>query len=295
MNTLRFASVDIGSNSVRLLFCNVTDSDAGVSFKKAELIRIPIRLGDDVFLKGRISKDKVDRLIMAMKAFNQLRKVFGAIDYMACATSAMREAANREEVVARVKKETGIHIEVIDGKKEAQLIYSNREDELLDPKNAYLFIDIGGGSTELTLWSKGKTIASKSFNIGTIRLMYDKVERSTWAGFKTWIRENTILDTPIIGVGSGGNINKLYKLADRKHDQPLTYKKLKSMSEALESMSMEERIHGMGLNPDRADVIVPASKIMLTVMKNASIKDLIVPQVGLSDGIIHALFNKRRK
>jgi exopolyphosphatase/guanosine-5'-triphosphate,3'-diphosphate pyrophosphatase len=292
---LKFAAIDIGSNAVRLLFCNVYEENGKTLFKKAELIRIPIRLGEDSFLNRKISKEKADKLVTAMKAFKNLIEVYDAVDYRACATSAMRDADNRYEIVERVKKEAGINIEVIDGKTEADIIYSNHIEEHLDKSNNYLYIDIGGGSTEITLFSKNKAMVSQSFNIGTIRMLHNQIDKEYWSYFKNWVNEITAGYKPLIAIGSGGNINKLFKMSGRKPNKPLPTSKLKGMYEVLESYTYEERIRVLGLNPDRADVIIPASKILLTVLKKADIEKLLVPQIGLSDGIVHLLYEKHKQ
>lgn len=292
MEKLKFAAIDIGSNAVRLLLSQVYDDNGEEAFKKIELIRVPLRLGEDSFLNGKISPDKVEKLISTMKAFRHLMDVYDAIDYRACATSAMRDAANKNEIMQRVKKEANINLEVIDGKTEADIIYSNHIEQHLDTSNSYLYIDIGGGSTELTLFSKGKAVASQSFNIGTIRMLHNKIDKEYWNAFKNWVKENTSPFKPLIAIGSGGNINKLSKMTGRKPDKYIATSKLKSIYEMLESYSYEERIQELSLNPDRADVIIPASKILLSVLKHAQIEKVIVPQIGLSDGIVHQLYEK---
>ena len=217
---MKFAAIDIGSNAVRLLFCNVYDDGGKVEFTKAELIRVPIRLGEDSFLHGSITKQKADKLVTAMKAFKNLIEVYDAIDYRACATSAMRDAENRYDIVDRVRQEAGIKIEIIDGKTEADIIYSNHIEEHLDKSNNYLYIDIGGGSTEITLFSKNKAIVSQSFNIGTIRMLHNQIDKDYWTYFKKWIEEITKGYKPLIAIGSGGNINKLFKMSGRKINKP---------------------------------------------------------------------------
>ncbi len=289
---MKFAAIDIGSNAVRLLFSNVYDDNGVTHFKKAELIRIPLRLGEDSFINGKISTGKAEKLITAMKAFKHLIDVYEAIDYRACATSAMRDAENRWDLIERVRKETGIKIEIIDGKTEADIIYSNHIEEHLDKNNSYLYIDIGGGSTEITLFSKNKAVASQSFNIGTIRMLHDKIDKEYWSYFKNWVREITKGYKPLIAIGSGGNINKLFRMSGRKMNKPLATSKLKSLYELIESYTYEERIRILGLNPDRADVIIPASKILLSILKQAEIEKVLIPQIGLSDGIVHQLYEK---
>lgn len=290
---MKFAAIDIGSNAIRLLFCNVYDDDGKVTLKKAELIRVPLRLGEDSFITGKISEDKTEKLIDAMKAFKRLIKVNEVVDYRACATSAMRDAQNGKEVIERVRKEAGIHIEIIDGKTEADILYANHIQER-DKDYSYLYIDIGGGSTELTLFSKGRIIASQSFNIGTIRMLHDQIDKAYWTSFKNWIEETTKGFTPLIGIGSGGNINKLFKMSGKKPNKMISTDKLKNLYALLESYTYEERVKILGLNPDRADVIIPASKIVLTILKKAGIENTIVPQTGLADGIIHQLYKSRK-
>ena len=260
--------------------------------KKNELVRIPLRLGEDAFITKKISEDKIVHLVKTMHAFRFLIEVFGALDYRACATSAMREATNGNEIIERVKNEAGITIEIIHGKTEAEIIYSNHIAEHLDLNSSYLYIDVGGGSTELTLFSKGKIEFSQSFNIGTIRLLHDKVSKEHWSDFKETVRNITKNYRPLKAIGSGGNINKLYKTLRKKEGKSLQYDKIKEYSEYLSTFSLDERIVKLGLNPDRADVILPAAKIFLSVMKNAGIDEIIVPQIGLSDGIIHLLYEK---
>ena len=292
---MKFAAIDIGSNAVRLLFSNVYDDNGVTYFKKAELIRIPLRLGEDSFLNGMISEKKIEKLVTSMKAFKHLIDVYDAIDYRACATSAMRDADNRWDIIERVRKEAGIKIEIIDGKTEADIIYANHIEERLDKNNAYLYIDIGGGSTEITLFSKNKAVVSQSFNIGTIRMLHSQIDKEYWNYFKNWVKEITKGYKPLLAIGSGGNINKLYRMSGRKFNKPFATSKLKSLYELLESYTYEERVKILGLNPDRADVIIPASKILLSVLKNAEIEKIIVPQIGLSDGIVHQLFEKYRE
>lgn len=292
---MRFAAIDIGSNAVRLLLCNVYDQDGEPVFKKAELVRMPIRLGEDAFRFKRITEEKKEKLAKTMKAFKLLIDVFGAVDFRACATAAMREADNGPEVIRYIKQQAGIEIEIIDGKTEAQIIYSNHIEEHLDHDQSYLYIDVGGGSTELTLFARNKVVASQSFNIGTIRLLHDQVSKETWNYFKDWVKEKTFPYYPLTAIGSGGNINKLFKMADKKENKPLTLAKIQEVYSFLKEFSVEDRITRLGLNPDRADVIVPATKIFLTVMKTAVIDKILVPQIGLSDGIIHLLYEKHKR
>lgn len=287
-----FAAIDIGSNAVRLLFSHVHEQKGKAIFKKGELIRLPIRLGDDSFIHQEISKVKADKLVAAMKGFSEIMKVFDVVAMRACATSAMRDAKNGAEIIERIKKEAGIDVEIIDGKTEAATIFSNHIEELLDPKQAFLYIDVGGGSTELTLISNRKVLASKSFNVGTIRMLCNKVDKDEWEEFKSWVKKNTVGIKPLTAIGSGGNINKLFKMSGKKESKYLSYDKIKDMHDMLNAYTYEERITVLGLNPDRADVIIPATKIFISAMKHSGIEKLLVPQIGLSDGIIHQLYEE---
>lgn len=288
-----FAAVDIGSNAMRLLFCRAYEVNGKPVFSKEELIRLPIRLGEDVFLNGRISDRKVEKLITAMRGFHELIKVYEVDAYRAVATSAMRDASNGMEVIERIRAEAGLNVEIIDGKSEAQLVFSNHIEEVLNPRHAYLYIDVGGGSTELTLYYNHKVMASKSFNIGTVRMLLNKVEKDEWDNMKDWIKSTTLGVRPLSAIGSGGNINKIFKMTKKDH-KSLSYNKLKGINDMLNSYTYNERIEVLGLKPDRADVIVHASKIFITIMKTADIDNIFVPQIGLSDGIVHDLYDKAK-
>lgn len=292
---LHFASVDIGSNAIRLLLCNVYEGGAEPLFKKAELIRFPLRLGEDAFLKGYITEDTIRKLIKVMQAFRHLIDAYEVISFRVCATSAMREASNRKEVLDRVTAESGISIEVIEGRVEAEIIYSNHIAEDLDPNQSYMYIDVGGGSTELTLFSKGRLVSAGSYNIGTIRMLHEKISKDQWRDFKEQVKKLAEGNQPLVAIGSGGNINKIFKLANRKENQYLSYIKFKECYDYVNSFDLEQRIRDLKLNPDRADVIIPAFKIFNAVMKSAQIEKLMVPQVGLSDGIIHLLYEDFRR
>lgn len=288
-----FAAVDIGSNAMRLLFCRAYEVNGKPVFSKEELIRLPIRLGEDVFLNGRISDRKAEKLITAMRGFSELIKVYEVDAYRAVATSAMRDASNGVEVIERIKQEAGLNVEIIDGKSEAQLVFSNHIEEMLNPKHAYLYIDVGGGSTELTLYYNHKVMASKSFNIGTVRMLLNKVEKDEWDNMKDWIKSTTLGVRPLSAIGSGGNINKIFKMT-KKDTKSLSYNKLKGINDMLNSYTYNERVEVLGLKPDRADVIVHASRIFITIMKTADIDNIFVPQIGLSDGIVHDLYDKTK-
>ncbi len=287
---LQFAAINIGSNAVRLLISNVFETPTGPIFKKAELFRLPVRLGDNSFIDGKISPEKTDKLLMAMRAYKELIGIYTPITYRVCATSAMREASNSQDITDRIYQETQLNVEIIDGKTEADIIYSNHVAENLDKNNSYLYIDVGGGSTEVSLFTKNKIVASRSFRIGTIRLLYNSVSKEYWNEFKDWVKDTTKGCKPIVAIGSGGNINKLFKMTGKKDNNYISYGKLKQMSDLLNTYTMDERMQLMDLNPDRADVIIPASKIYLTVMKIAHIEKIYIPQIGLSDGMVRLLY-----
>ena len=287
-----FAAIDIGSNAMRLLFCRVHNVDGKPHFNKEELIRMPIRLGEDVFLHGKISESKADKLVTALRGFSELIKAYGVDGSKAIATSAMRDASNGTEIINRIKNETGLTVEIIDGKREASLVFSNHIEEILSPRYAYLYIDVGGGSTELTLYYDSKVISARSFNIGTVRMLLDKVDKNEWEEMKAWLKKNTYGIHPLYGIGSGGNINKIFKMSGKKETKHLSYDKLKGLYDMLASYTYQERIERLDLKPDRADVILPAAKIFLTVMKNAEIEKVFVPQIGLSDGLVHEMYDK---
>jgi exopolyphosphatase/guanosine-5'-triphosphate,3'-diphosphate pyrophosphatase len=289
---LRYAAIDIGSNAVRLLIADIIENNGSVSFKKNTLIRVPLRLGDDAFIQHHISEKKTNDLVKAMQAFRNLMDVYKVTDYLAYATSAMREADNGEEVAALIKQEAQIDLEIIHGSKEAKVIYASHADQNIDKSKNYLYVDVGGGSTELSLFSTGQLMASKSFNIGTIRILDNQDSEETWNEMKDFIREHTRGFKQLAGIGTGGNINKLYKLSEEENNAPMSFVKLKSLYTYLTSFSLKDRINVLGLNQDRADVIIPACEIYLTVMKNAGIKSIYVPRVGMVDGIIQLLIEK---
>lgn len=292
----KFAAIDIGTNAVRLLFYNIyLDLDGEPNFKKVALTRVPIRLGDDVFTSNRISDAKIELLRKTMVAFKNLIEVHEVIDYMACATSAMREAENAEEVKKYLKKETGIEIKTITGDMEADLIYQNHIAESMNPSKAYLYIDVGGGSTELTLYHQEEKRFSESFQIGTVRMLHDKISEDTWKYLKLKCVELANRYKNISGIGSGGNIIKLQKLAGEDNEGYFSRSALKEIHHTLEEYSYDDRMRKFGLNPDRADVILPAAEIFLYIMKHADIKNIIVPKMGLSDGIIHYMYDEYLK
>ena len=292
---MKFAAIDVGSNAVRLLFTQVFENKDETFFKKDSLFRVPIRLGEDAFVKGKISDEKADSLLKTMMAFKYLIEAYGPLDYMAIATAAMREAENSDEIVNAIRNESGLDLQIIDGHREAEIIYSNHIAEKLDAKGNYLYIDVGGGSTELTLISSSAIVDSHSFKLGTVRLLKEKVPKTEWQVMKDWIKEISLDYPSIKGIGTGGNINKIMKMSLKEDGELLSYKDIKKVSDLVNSFSYEDRISKLNLRPDRADVIIPATKIFLRTIKWANIKDLYVPTIGLSDGIIHVLYEKQKK
>ncbi len=287
----KFAAIDIGSNAMRLLIANIVEEEGKeTQFSKSSLVRVPIRLGQDAFTVGEITEENIERMIDAMKAFKLLMKVHKVEKYMACATSAMREAYNGKEVVEMIKKKADIKIEIIDGKKEAAIIASTDLHYLLKTEQTYLYVDVGGGSTEFSLFSNGKMIVSKSFKIGTVRLLNNMVSDIVWQEIEKWIKTNTDEYEQVTLIGSGGNINKLFKMSGKLQEKPLSYMYLNAQFAALSALTYDQRISDLGLNADRADVIVPATKIYLNAMKWSGARNIYVPKIGLSDGIVKALY-----
>ncbi len=290
----KYAAIDIGSNAIRLLVSNVVEQTGKeTQFSKSSLVRVPIRLGQDVFTVGEISEKNVARMIDAMKAYQLLMKVHGVEQYRACATSAMREAENKQEVVQTILYQSGIKIDIIDGKKEAEIIAATDLKKYIQLDRNYLYVDVGGGSTEFSIFSKGKIVASKSFRNGTVRQLNQMVSDAVWQEMERWIKQHTSDMEDICMIGSGGNINKLFKLSEKHQEKPLTYFYLNSKFQELNQLSYEERIAELGLNTDRADVIIPATKIYLHAMKWSGAKHIYVPKIGLSDGIIKAMYYER--
>ena len=292
---MKYASIDIGSNAVRLLFMQVFEDTPQTFYKKDALFRVPIRLGEDAFVRKEISPEKEESLLNTMIAFKHLIKAYQPASFMACATSAIREAGNGRRVVDRIEKATEIKIEIIDGSREADIIYSNKIAETMSKEGQYLYIDVGGGSTELTILSKDGIADSNSYSIGTVRMLAEQVAPSEWENMKNWLKAIRKKNESIYGIGSGGNINKIFNLTSRKAGKPISYKRLAAIYEQLSAYTYEERMRVFGLRPDRADVIIPATKIYLSVMKWTGIKKLYVPQIGLSDGIIHVLHEKYKE
>jgi exopolyphosphatase/guanosine-5'-triphosphate,3'-diphosphate pyrophosphatase len=287
----RFAAVDIGSNAVRLLLSEVYESDSGPCFRKISLIRMPIRLGKDAFVLGKISPDKTDRLLDTIQGFKFLVAAYRPLGFRACATSAMRESGNGETIRKQILSQTGVDIQIIDGKEEARIIFANNPKGRLANDNFWLFVDVGGGSTEITIFSDGQTV-SRSFGIGTIRLLENLVHQSQWEDLKSWISDRTRHFSNIEAVGSGGNINTIIKMAQCTADKTITYAKMKKVRNHLEFFTYDDRITKLGLKPDRADVIMPALKIYMSVMKWGGIRSIAVPQIGLADGMVRIMYRQ---
>ena len=289
---LKFAAIDMGSNAVRLLLSGVFEDGYSATIRKMSLVRMPIRLGDDAFTQKCISDEKISQLVKTMIGFKHLIESFEPLDFMACATSAMREAENGPQIRERILKDTGIKIEIIDGKKEAQIIFKNKSADTFGGNDAYLYVDIGGGSTEITLFSQGQIIAAGSFNIGTIRLLEGLVSKAYWKKMRQWLKNYSAPYSSMAAIGSGGNINKVFRLANCKTGKPLSENKMMKVRRFLKHFTVEQRIKELALRPDRADVIIPALDIYLKVMKWADVRKIYVPQVGLADGIVHILYEK---
>ncbi len=293
-NKTNYAAIDIGSNAVRLLIKQIGKTKKGeTTFTKELLLRVPLRLGFDVFGSGIISDKKAKNMYRLMKSYAHLMKIYDVKCYRACATSAMRDAQNGMELIHKIEKKTGIHIDIIDGQEEAKIVYNNHIEYMEDRNGNYLYVDVGGGSTEINLLSQGELCCSRSYNIGTVRILNNAVKVSEWERLKHDIAElaQSYANTNIIG--SGGNINKLYKLAEKKDKkyQRMSVDTLRSLYNTLKDLSIEERIYQFNLKPDRADVIVPAGNIFLTIADILKSDYIYVPIIGLSDGIIDGLYS----
>ena len=293
---MRLAAIDIGSNAARLLISDVVISTEGEpSFIKLNLVRVPLRLGFDVFETGEISKEKIGMILQTMRAYKHLMNAYGVKSVKACATSAMRDASNAEDIIRKVKLETGIAIEVISGDLEATLIYENHIAETMDKARSYLYIDVGGGSTELTFFSEGKLVVKESFNIGTIRLLKNMVTDDHWNKMKDFLKNKIKGQKNVTAIGSGGNINKIFSLSKRKEGKALTLDLLRDYHKELSNFSIAERIQLYKLKEDRADVIVPALLIFINVMRWVDCEEIYVPKIGLVDGLIHHLYDEAIK
>ena len=290
---MKLAAIDIGSNAARLLISEVTVDDKGAAkFNKIDLIRVPLRLGFDVFEKGEISNHRIDMISQTMKAYKHLLNIYEVKHLKACATSAMRDAKNGIAVIKKIKKETGVEIEIISGSDEAAFIYENHIAENLDKEHSYLYIDVGGGSTELTFFSNNKMVFKDSYNIGTIRLLKNKVSDDLWDEMKESIKLKTKGHKEVTAIGSGGNINKIFSLSKTKEGKPLSVELLRDYYKELSNVSLDDRINIYKLKEDRADVIVPALQIYINVMRWAGAIEIYVPRIGLADGLIQHLYEE---
>lgn len=287
-----FASIDIGTNAVRLFFANVYEKNSIPVSEKASLIRIPLRLGEDVFETGKISELREEKLIKTMQAFKLLLDVYSPQDYIACATAAMREASNGNKLVERIRNEVGININIVDGIEEAKIICAADSMQVSSRYKFTMYVDVGGGSTEISLLKDHTIIDSNSFKIGTIRLLTEKVQEEEWNRLKAWLKSYKRDFGKIFCVGSGGNINKLAKLYSTQANNLISYSDLRHALEHLNGFSLQERIEIMGLRPDRADVIIPAARIFLYIMKITDTRFVNVPRIGLTDGLIYTIYRR---
>lgn len=283
---MKLAAIDIGSNAIRLLIEEVRHFNGQIRIDKVSLTRVPVRLGEDVFTTGRISDEKLKQLVKTMRAFWYIMDIHQVEVFRACATSAMREAKNRKAVIETVEREANLKIEILSGDEEADLIFSNYFSQNLNTKNDYLFIDVGGGSTELTLIKKGKRVKGQSFDIGTVRSLAVGIDKSVWKSIDKWLNNQSSISNNLIAIGTGGNVNTLFKLQGKKPMEMLSHAEIKSLHKQLNSVSVDERIFNFKLRPDRADVIIPACEIYLRIMELAGIGNMLVPKIGLSDGMI---------
>jgi exopolyphosphatase/guanosine-5'-triphosphate,3'-diphosphate pyrophosphatase len=290
-----FAAIDIGSNAARLLFANVFESEKKIYVEKATLVRIPTRLGKDVYTNNKISKKRADKLIKTLKAFKLLIDVYKPVDFAACATAAMREAVNGEELINRIKDEAGLDVRLVTGIEEADIIRQTNKIEFKHPDGLSMYIDVGGGSTEISVLLNDVVLGVTSFKIGTLRILSEKVKKSEWKRLENFLMEYKEHFGSINVVGSGGNINKINKIYGTPSTYTLKTSELMYALNHLESFSLEERIQKLGLRPDRADVIVPAAKIFLFIIKIIKAKSLFVPKIGFADGLIYQLYENRKK
>ena len=292
-----FAAIDIGSNAVRLLIKQLKERDGQPVFAKVLLLRVPLRLGFDVFAGEKISEQKEKNMIRLMKSYAQLMKIYKVKHYRACATSAMRDALNGRDIIKAIRKKTGIDIEIIDGQEEAQMVYNNHIEYMEDRQGNYMYVDVGGGSTEINMLAQGELVFSRSYNIGTVRILSNAVKESEWERLK---QDMAALAQSYPGtniIGSGGNINKLYRLAEKKDKKQLriTVPTLRALYEDLKSLSVDERMEKYSLKADRADVIVPAGEIFLTIANIIGAEYIYVPVIGVADGIIDGLYARIRQ
>lgn len=294
MNTDIFAGIDIGSNAIRLLINNIEGSVLSPDFKKVAFLRVPIRLGEDVFTIGEISEEKKQQLIDAMQGFAYIMKAYRVENYRACATSAMRDARNGENITSIILKESGIKIDIINGREEADIIYeAGGLNNVMDKNRNYLYVDVGGGSTEIVLYSNQQKITSNSFEMGTVRMLVDAVKEEEEERFNSWLKNIYDQYAPFSIIASGGNINKVHKMLGKREREFLSYAEMKVLYDALKDLSYEERIRNYKLNTYRADVIIPALKIFLAIGKICKVNEIYAPKVGLVDGIVHHLYAEK--
>ncbi len=294
---MRLAAIDIGSNAARLLISDVLDAPQKGSpeFIKVSLVRVPLRLGFDVFDKGEIGPGKAANLIKTIQSYKLLMDVYDVKHLKACATSAMRDASNGHEIIKKIKAETGISITIISGQEEASFINENHFADGLNREESYLYIDVGGGSTELTFFSDGKMVFKESFDIGTIRLLKNQVAESTWDKMKEFIKTRTKGYHHVSAIGTGGNINKIFSISKRKEGKPLPLELLRDYYKEFSNLSLDQRMSLYKFREDRADVIVPALLIYINVMRWADAIEIFVPKIGLADGLIHTLYEEVKK
>lgn len=292
---MNIAAIDIGSNAARLLINSVEIVNGKPEFTKLNLLRIPLRLGIDVFTSGEIGAERQEMFLGSMKIFSQMMDIYKVDHYRACATSAMRDAKNGKELIALAKEKANITIEIITGDEEATLIYENHVEENLDKKSSYLYIDVGGGSTELTFYEHGKMQYESSFNIGTIRILNDLVTEDMWYEMKSEIKKNIISKNNIIAIGSGGNINKIFSLSKTKDGKPMSTTMLKKYYKSMQHLSVADRMSQYQLREDRADVLVPALQIFNNVMTWADVNHIYVPKISVADGLIKNIYQNLQK
>lgn len=287
---LNLGAIDIGSNAVRLLVAQAVPYRKEIDFTKLSLLRLPLRLGLDVFETGKISPEKAELLLKSMQSFKLIMEIYGVQKYRACATSAMRDASNSPEIVAEIKEKTGIEIEVISGREEAAIIYETHLRHTGSKNGSTLYIDVGGGSTELTLYSFGEKVLQESFDIGTIRLMSGRVREGIWDEIRNSVKLAVKDHKPLTVVGSGGNINKLFALSKNKEGDPMALNQLEIFLRDLGSMSISERMHAFQLRQERAEVIVPALQIYTSILRWSGARKITVPKIGLADGLVRNIY-----
>ena len=289
---MKYAAIDIGTNAARLLVGEVMSKDQSFFIKKISYTRIPLRLGEDVFESGKVSKNKIDDFLKTMKAFKLISEIFDVQEIRAVSTSAMREATNADKIIDSIKEETGIKLEIISGDEEASLIFSNFFTMELDLSVPFVVIDVGGGSTELSVFENGEKIASKSFNVGTLRILKGKSDASVWENIHDWILKYVDLSSEHQIFGTGGNINKAHKMLGYSYDEPIGIVEMKELRDKLASLTIDERIDQFQMKPDRADVIVPALDIFSYILNEIGANSLMVPKVGLADGMIYEMYHR---